>query len=191
MLDLVPALDAGTRSSNALHLTRFFEHRLAFPSHTGDVQFYVVRGFDWTTLTYHKVQTHAEKFSVHIIAKHPTHMFPDIATMREFLALVEGHWDWSMVHTNVDMKVYGRKQLFRAPCAVKAPPFNRDSCKFDLDRVQNIFLPVNPKTGAQERPILIPGRINIHLPLSEWSKYLVTSFHADVKAESFISTLLL
>lgn len=164
--------------------------RLAFPSACSDesLTVYTLRGFDWESLTSHSVDTYRGKFSVHLITKHPTHMFKDLPSMRLFLELLTSSGDWRKVSSIVDMNVYGAKQLFRVPCATKTPPFDSGRKLFDLQKVQNMLLPVNSKTGTMEYPIIFPPRRHIHMPCIQWSRYLVTTFQNNKKAQPFQST---
>jgi hypothetical protein len=164
--------------------------RLVFPRVTSKdtVTFHIVRAFDWTTLTHYGVRSHAAKFSVHITARHATHMFADRTSLSHFLNILTSHGGWKQVERIVDMSVYGKQQLFYMPRATKAPRFDSGSQQFDMETVQNVLLPVNPVTGVQEWPVIIPSRKHLHLPLHEWTKFLVTTFHVGVKAKCFGST---
>jgi hypothetical protein len=102
-------------------------------------------------------------------------MFPNRDSMIQFLNRLASHFSWKRVVDIVDMGVYGTRQQLRVPCASKSPPFNATSVQFDMTTKQNILLPVNSCSGAQEFPAIRPGMRNISLPLKTWADHLVST----------------
>lgn len=165
-------------------------HRLAFPGlniDKGCLSVYKSRAYDWTSLTVHRSHTYDSKFSVHLTVRHQTHMFACLDNMHSVLALFEAHRGWTDIKSIVDMSVYGAKQLFRVPCATKAPHFDKASNLFELHKQQNVLLPVNPVTGVQEYPFVTRG--HLFLPFQQWSQHLVTTFREGERAKPFKSAM--
>ena len=105
--------------------------------------------------------------------------------MLPFIALLQKDPRWQHVLPIIDMKVYGRKQLFRVPGASKLAPFDEPSATFDLDSEQNVLLPVNSVTGVCEIPFTQPGRPEPYLSLRLWLAHLVctpVSYSQTMKA---------
>lgn len=151
-------------------------HRVAFPKPAFETEltFYISRAYDTTALTRRtNPATYAPKFSVHMIVKHNTHMFPSLESMLPFLRLIQNHERWEDVEQLVDMSVYKQKQLFRVPGATKSPSFTQETRTFDLAMKQNILLPVNPITGVCEVTLTKNGCKEPSIPLPLWMAHLV------------------
>jgi hypothetical protein len=138
------------------------------------LHFFTVRAYDPDTISLYKnLRTYEAKFSVHVIVKHQTHMFPDRTSMLAFIDRLKAHRDWDHVTDIVDMSVYGKHQHLRVPCACKAPAFDGDTGVFDLKTPQNVLLPVTSDTGVQEWPMIRPGLPHITFPIKRWTDHLV------------------
>lgn len=141
-----------------------------------------MRGFEPDSLSiYHPhAQSYSQKFSVHVVVKHATHMFPNRASLIRFLNVIKARSDWPDVSDVVDDSVYNTNQCFRVPCASKAPRFCGEPGReqWDLASKQNILLMVNPVTGEQEPPVLKPGCYGyMSVPQCQWLSCLVCTPH--------------